>query len=52
MTPAQNDEMVALAEILCEIFLSQEQPSSEPAPSAEFDTITDSTLTSKIKLLQ
>jgi hypothetical protein len=52
MTPAQQDEMVALAEIFCEIFLSHEQPSPEAASSADFDDITDSTLTSKIRLLQ
>lgn len=51
MTPAQHDQMVALAEVLCDIFLSRQQPSSEPAPDAECDPITDSTLTSKIRLL-
>jgi hypothetical protein len=49
MTPAQTEEATALAEILCEIFLRQ---SPEPAPDAEFDAITDSPLTQRIKLLQ
>jgi hypothetical protein len=48
MTPAQTEEATALAEILCEIFLR----APKPAPDAEFDEITDNTLTKRIRLLQ
>jgi hypothetical protein len=48
MTPAQIEEATALAEVLREIFLR----APKPAPDAEFDDITDRTLTQRIRLIQ
>lgn len=46
-------EMVAWAEMLWDVFLSQESSvSPDTAPSAECDDITDDGLTDKIRLIQ
>ena len=52
MTPAQTAEATALAEILCEIFMQQDRTPLKPAPDAEFEDITDNTLTERIRLIQ